>query len=404
MSSGGARPKKRSNRNPRSVDRSALPAELQNNFYPDIILIYSPEDALIAQSFLTEIKNKIKEHDYIVAGYLDKEVWVDPTDTLPDYKRCSGFMYLFTRNSVKDFHKLTKHSHLGSLLYGEKFIPVLTEPEGDLDLPMTATVSCPVRYYKQQTSEWVQAVTEFLKKHAKIRREKERNHKKRENAFLDNLPDGIETDEPGTSRNVSNIIVNAGYVNIGENGKIVVNKYAQYDDMLSCTVPHFQNEMQGYPSSNVADELEPPIRSSKDSSQRLRDFKVSFDGTPKSNQSFDNEQTNNLSTPVEDFLSQRSGGAYNGPLSGRVNDVASNEMKQFLPAGSNRPVAREIPTETSFPDLQSLNSVESLEPSTNVAYRSRGPLSECRNHPSPKEICGEMFSFSGITSIPDSNG
>lgn len=399
MTSGGARPKKSSHGDLQSLDRSVLPVELRNNFYPDVLLIYSPEDAQLAQSFLAETQNKIKEHNYIVAGYLDKQVWKNPTDGLPDYTRCTAFMYLFTKKSVQDYQRLTKHRHLGYLLYDGKFVAVLTEPQGDLDLPMSANVSCPLRYYKQQTSDWVHSITEFLKKHAKIRRKKEMDHRKKEQAFLDRL----ETSEPVTSMYKQKIIVNAEFVNIGDGGNIVVKKCSHYDEKGSSVSHQCQNEFpckkeESFGSSEVVDKLGPRIRNSRGSSQMPWDLPVSFEGKHKSNQSFQNR----VSTPVEDFFSLRRESASNDrPLSGRMNDVASNELKQCLPTCTNRPVAKEIPTEASFPDLQSISIIESQEPNDDDSYRSRGASTECGNRPCPKEICGKMFSFSDI---PNSSG
>lgn len=398
MSSKGARPKKRSPEDPQSVDRSVLPDELRNNFYPDVLLIYSKEDALLAQSFLTETQNKIKEHNYIVAGYLDKHVWINPTDGLPDYERCTAFMYLFTKKSVQDYHTVTKHRHLDALLYDGKFVPVLTEPEGDLDLPMSANVSCPLRYYKQQTSDWVHSVTEFLKKHADIRRKKEKDHRKKEQAFLDS----IETDEPVTPINEQKFIVIADIVSIGERSKIVVNK-CSHGEKGSSVSHQCQNEFHDNPfkkeesvgSSDVFDE--PPIRDSRGNSQTPCDSPASFEGKHKSNQSFQNR----LSTQVEDFCSRRRESALNDrPLSGRLNDVVSNEMKQ-LPARNIRPVARVIHTEASLSDLQFISNIERQEPIDDDSYTSRVASTKCGNRPCPKEICGKMFSFSDI---PDSFG
>lgn len=400
MSSKGARPKKMSPEDPQFVDRSILPDELRNNFYPDVLLIYSKEDAPLAQSFLTETQNRIKEHKYIVAGYLDKQVWINPTDGLPDYERCTAFMYLFTKKSVQDYHTVTKHHHLDALLYDGKFVPVLTEPEGDLDLPMSANVSCPLRYYKQQTSDWVHSVTEFLKKHADIRRKKEKDHRKKEQAFLDS----IETDEPVTPINEQKIMVIGDNVIIGAGGKIVVNK-CSHGEKGSSALHQCQKEFHGIPfkkeesfeSSDVLDELGPPIRDSRGTSQTPCDSPASFGGKHKSYQSFQNRQ----STQVEDFCSRRRESALNDrPLSGRLNDVVSNEMKQ-LPARNIRPVAKVIPTEASFPNLQFISNIERQEPNDDDSYTSRGASTKCGNRPCPKEICGKMFSFSDI---PDSFG
>lgn len=400
MSSKGARPKKMSPEDPQFVDRSILPDELRNNFYPDVLLIYSKEDAPLAQSFLTETQNRIKEHKYIVAGYLDKQVWINPTDGLPDYERCTAFMYLFTKKSVQDYHTVTKHHHLDALLYDGKFVPVLTEPEGDLDLPMSANVSCPLRYYKQQTSDWVHSVTEFLKKHADIRRKKEKDHRKKEQAFLDS----IETDEPVTPINEQKIMVIGDNVIIGAGGKIVVNK-CSHGEKGSSASHQCQKEFHGIPfkkeesfeSSDVLDELGPPIRDSRGTSQTPCDSPASFGGKHKSYQSFQNRQ----STQVEDFCSRRRESALNDrPLSGRLNDVVSNEMKQ-LPARNIRPVAKVIPTEASFPNLQFISNIERQEPNDDDSYTSRGASTKCGNRPCPKEICGKMFSFSDI---PDSFG
>lgn len=400
MSSKGARPKKMSPEDPQFVDRSILPDELRNNFYPDVLLIYSKEDAPLAQSFLTETQNRIKEHKYIVAGYLDKQVWINPTDGLPDYERCTAFMYLFTKKSVQDYHTVTKHHHLDALLYDGKFVPVLTEPEGDLDLPMSANVSCPLRYYKQQTSDWVHSVTEFLKKHADIRRKKEKDHRKKEQAFLDS----IETDEPVTPINEQKIMVIGDNVIIGAGGKIVVNK-CSHGEKGSSASHQCQKEFHGIPfkkeesfeSSDVLDELGPPIRDSRGTSQTPCDSPASFGGKHKSYQSFQNRQ----STQVEDFCSRRRESALNDrPLSGRLNDVVSNEMKQ-LPARNIRPVAKVIPTEASFPNLQFISNIERQEPNDDDSYTSRGTSTKCGNRPCPKEICGKMFSFSDI---PDSFG
>lgn len=400
MSSKGARPKKMSPEDPQFVDRSILPDELRNNFYPDVLLIYSKEDAPLAQAFLTETQNRIKEHKYIVAGYLDKQVWINPTDGLPDYERCTAFMYLFTKKSVQDYHTVTKHHHLDALLYDGKFVPVLTEPEGDLDLPMSANVSCPLRYYKQQTSDWVHSVTEFLKKHADIRRKKEKDHRKKEQAFLDS----IETDEPVTPINEQKIMVIGDNVIIGAGGKIVVNK-CSHGEKGSSASHQCQKEFHGIPfkkeesfeSSDVLDELGPPIRDSRGTSQTPCDSPASFGGKHKSYQSFQNRQ----STQVEDFCSRRRESALNDrPLSGRLNDVVSNEMKQ-LPARNIRPVAKVIPTEASFPNLQFISNIERQEPNDDDSYTSRGTSTKCGNRPCPKEICGKMFSFSDI---PDSFG
>lgn len=400
MSSKGARPKKLSPEDPQFVDRSILPDELRNNFYPDVLLIYSKEDAPLAQSFLTETQNRIKEHKYIVAGYLDKQVWINPTDGLPDYERCTAFMYLFTKKSVQDYHTVTKHHHLDALLYDGKFVPVLTEPEGDLDLPMSANVSCPLRYYKQQTSDWVHSVTEFLKKHADIRRKKEKDHRKKEQAFLDS----IETDEPVTPINEQKIMVIGDNVIIGAGGKIVVNK-CSHGEKGSSASHQCQKEFHGIPfkkeesfeSSDVLDELGPPIRDSRGTSQTPCDSPASFGGKHKSYQSFQNRQ----STQVEDFCSRRRESALNDrPLSGRLNDVVSNEMKQ-LHARNIRPVAKVIPTEASFPNLQFISNIERQEPNDDDSYTSRGASTKCGNRPCPKEICGKMFSFSDI---PDSFG
>lgn len=400
MSSKGARPKKMSPEDPQFVDRSILPDELRNNFYPDVLLIYSKEDAPLAQSFLTETQNRIKEHKYIVAGYLDKQVWINPTDGLPDYERCTAFMYLFTKKSVQDYHTVTKHHHLDALLYDGKFVPVLTEPEGDLDLPMSANVSCPLRYYKQQTSDWVHSVTEFLKKHADIRRKKEKDHRKKEQAFLDS----IETDEPVTPINEQKIMVIGDNVIIGAGGKIVVNK-CSHGEKGSSASHQCQKEFHGIPfkkeesfeSSDVLDELGPPIRDSRGTSQTPCDSPASFGGKHKSYQSFQNRQ----STQVEDFCSRRRESALNDrPLSGRLNDVVSNEMKQ-LPARNIRPVAKVIPAEASFPNLQFISNIERQEPNDDDSYTSRGASTKCGNRPCPKEICGKMFSFSDI---PDSFG
>lgn len=309
-------------------------------------------------------------------------------------------MYLFTKKSVQDYHTVTKHHHLDALLYDGKFVPVLTEPEGDLDLPMSANVSCPLRYYKQQTSDWVHSVTEFLKKHADIRRKKEKDHRKKEQAFLDS----IETDEPVTPINEQKIMVIGDNVIIGAGGKIVVNK-CSHGEKGSSASHQCQKEFHGIPfkkeesfeSSDVLDELGQPIRDSRGTSQTPCDSPASFGGKHKSYQSFQNRQ----STQVEDFCSRRRESALNDrPLSGRLNDVVSNEMKQ-LPARNIRPVAKVIPTEASFPNLQFISNIERQEPNDDDSYTSRGTSTKCGNRPCPKEICGKMFSFSDI---PDSFG
>lgn len=309
-------------------------------------------------------------------------------------------MYLFTKKSVQDYHTVTKHHHLDALLYDGKFVPVLTEPEGDLDLPMSANVSCPLRYYKQQTSDWVHSVTEFLKKHADIRRKKEKDHRKKEQAFLDS----IETDEPVTPINEQKIMVIGDNVIIGAGGKIVVNK-CSHGEKGSSASHQCQKEFHGIPfkneesfeSSDVLDELGPPIRDSRGTSQTPCDSPASFGGKHKSYQSFQNRQ----STQVEDFCSRRRESALNDrPLSGRLNDVVLNEMKQ-LPARNIRPVAKVIPTEASFPNLQFISNIERQEPNDDDSYTSRGASTKCGNRPCPKEICGKMFSFSDI---PDSFG
>lgn len=343
----------------------------------------------------------MKDHNYIVAGYLDKQVWVNHADGLPDYKRCSAFMYLFTgKKSVKYYLEVTKHGHLGDLLYEEKFIPVLTEPEGDLDLPMSATVSCPLRFYKQQTSDWAPAIKEFLKKHAKIRKEKEREHKKKEQAFLDS----IETDAPVTFTNEPTIILKSKFTIIGDGGNITMNKYTR-DEKEPSMSQQYQNEFHGNPlkkgesigSPEVVDELGPQLRDSRGSSQTPWHLPVSSEGKHNSYQSFQNRS----STQVEDFSLRREATLNDRPLSGSLNDVASNEMKQCSPTCNNRPVAREIPTEASFPDLPSISSMASQKPSNSDVYRSRGAPIECENRLSPKEVCCTMFSFSNI---PDSYG
>lgn len=91
----------------------------------------------------------MKDYNYIVVGYLDKQVWVNYVDGFLDYKRCFVFMYLFIgKKFVKDYFEVIKYGYLGDFLYEEKFILVLIEFEGDLDFLMFVIVFCFLRFYK----------------------------------------------------------------------------------------------------------------------------------------------------------------------------------------------------------------------------------------------------------------
>ncbi|XP_078325741.1 uncharacterized protein LOC111122928 [Crassostrea virginica] len=393
MFTGGARPKE--HKDSQSVDnRSLLPVELRNNFYADIVLIFSKDDSEEAARFLSQIQHFTEEHGYRVTGYLDNRLKVNDQT---DYQRCSAFIYLFTQKSVQEYSKLTSDKILQSLMYDERMIAVLTE--AGLTLPMSARVTRSLRYLRHQLPDWRDSLLDFLKKNAEIRKSKERSHMKKEKEYINRISPTQETEERPIIKTIyaENVIV-------GNHSKIEINRVSKNDIEAASVSQGIQTDIRSNQGRRLSSEnlvkAEQNVRSSTCSPmESVTTPYASMSSYPPPNQRIlrNIPFSNNTSIPDEDVVPNTGGYVSDTPvkvtLSSRTHaGPSSKERKSSLTPRNENPVPVRLPAgDLTFNNTLSLGDVTHKE----AAYDMGKTIATTNpTYPIPKQLSCELISFS----------